>query len=43
MALAMASLSSDGLNCEAVGGGDVDLGSVRHCFAETAVAGVLEA
>ena len=35
--LAMRSLSSDGLNCEAVGGVDVDLGSVRRCFAASAV------
>ena len=39
----MASLSSDGLNCEVVGDGDVDFGSVRRCFAASAGADVLEA
>ena len=43
MALAMTSLSSDGLNCKAVGGEDFDLDSVRRCFAASAIAGVLEA
>ena len=43
MALAMASLSSDGLNCKVVGDGDLDLGSMRRCCAASAVADVLEA
>ena len=43
MALVITALSSDELNCRAVGGGDVDLGSVRRFFADSTVAAVLEA
>ena len=42
MAFVITALTSDELNCRVVGGGDVDLGSVRRFFAASTVAGVLE-
>ena len=38
MAVVIASLSSDGLNCTAAGDGDVDSLSMRRCFAASPIA-----
>lgn len=43
LVFAIASLSSHGLNCKAVGGGDVDSLSICRCFTTSPIAGVLEA